>query len=77
MSTALDIARVFNSAVHDLHRLGDCKKMLVSNQLLTGFRDMLMSGDCAIPVLTGVIYFKGVPVVECDQLHELEYAFVK
>lgn len=77
MSTAIEIAKAFNSAVHDLHRLGECKKMLVSPQLLVGFRDLLVEQSPGIPVLEGVIYFRGLPVVACVQLEDLEYSFVK
>jgi len=76
MSETLDVGRTLADATFDQHRLGECKKMLVSPRLMEGFRDALKDREIRLPIV-GIIYIRGVPVVECEQLEGLEYAFVK
>jgi len=67
----------------DLERLGECKKLLASPGLVQAFRDLLKKRAVyvrdfePVPMPTATLYFKGVPVVECEHLQDLEYAFVK
>lgn len=76
MSETLDVGRTLADATFDQHRLGECKKMLVSPRLMEGFRDAFKDREIRLPIAE-TIYIRGVPVVECEQLEGLEYAFVK
>jgi len=77
----IGVSKAIDDANCDLYSLGECKKMLVSPQFLIAFRGMLIKRavDCGFHYLPSgeQMFFKGVPVVECDFLEDLEYAFVK
>ena len=81
MSDLTDIAKVISDMRRDVDALGDCKKMLASSDLIEAMLDLhrevaSLSGK-AIPDSTAELYFRGTPVIECEQLQDLEYAFVK
>ena len=79
-----DTERVLDNASRDLHRLGNCKKMLASPGLIKEFRGTIKNlypsykdqVDGPRPQ-DGQLYFQCVPVIECAHLDGLEYAFVK
>lgn len=81
MSDLADISKVVSEMQRDLHRLGECRKLLVSRDLSVALHALLRERamDMANPerVLMGTMYFRGTLVVECDSLQDLEYAFVK
>jgi hypothetical protein len=80
MSELAGIAKAVDGMKRDLDRLGDCKKMLASPSLYEALRELYIEGALNVgkqPPLNDTLYFKGAPVVECDHLQGMEYAFVK
>ena len=78
MSELAGIAKAVDGMKRDLDRLGDCKKMLASPSLYESLLKLYAEGhDDPEIVRAGTLYFKGAPVVECDHLQGMEYAFVK
>ncbi len=81
MSDLADISKVVSDMKHDLDSLGDCKKMLASPGLVQSLLDLCKEQaeylGKAAPAPIGELYFRGSPVVECEHLEGLEYAFVK
>ncbi len=75
------ISKVVSDMKKDLFNLGDVKKMLASPSLIEAMRDLMIEGatnvGAPVPSRTGTLYFRGAPVVECDHLQGMEYAFVK
>lgn len=81
MSDLADISKVVSDMRHDLDSLGDCKKMLASSGLVQAMLDLYKEQATylgkSVSVPMGELYFRGSPVVECEHLEGLEYAFVK
>ena len=83
MERAIEIGTVLVEAHRDLHRLGQCEKMLASPDLLQAFKEKMMKQqddlylDVRKPRSTDKVLFMGVPVVECEVLEGLEYALVR
>lgn len=81
MSDLADISKVISDMKRYLDSLGECKKMLASPGLVQAIlglhREQAEYLGKPDPTLTGTMYFKGTPVVECEHLEGLEYAFVK
>lgn len=75
------ISKVLSDMKKDLFNLGDVRKMLASPSLIEAMRDLMIEGATNVsapaPSRTGTLYFRGAPVVECDHLQGMEYAFVK
>lgn len=73
---------VINEISRDLYRLKDkeLSRLLASPHLSKWLLERLKRQPVEID-LTKIsvesVYFKGIPVIECDQLHGWEYAFVK
>ena len=81
LERAVEIGMVLVEAHRDLRRLGDCKKMLAAPELVQAFKDELDKRNQNLGFNrragTGELFFRGVPVVECEVLEGLEYAFVR
>lgn len=83
MERAIEIGTVLVEAHRDLHRLGQCEKMLASPDLVQAFKEKMMKQqddlylDARKPRRTGKLFFMGVLVVECEILEGLEYAIVR
>ena len=82
MSDLSEIEKVVSDMRRDLEVLGDCKKMLASTGLVQAMLDLhrefaAHSGKSTEDLFEGELYFRGSPVVECEHLQDLEYAFVK
>jgi hypothetical protein len=81
MSNLADISKVVSNMHRDMDRLGECNKLIASPKLVGALRKLLTERALNIgqhePDFTGVLYFRGTPVIECSQLQDLEYAFVK
>ena len=81
MSYLADIAKVISDMKREVDVLGDCKKMLASADLVEAILDLhrehaSLAGK-PIPDSTAELYFRGSPVIECEHLQDLEYAFVR
>lgn len=81
MSDLADIAKVVADMKRDVDILGDCKKMLASADLVEAMlnlhRESAAFTGKPIPDSTAELYFRGSPVIECEHLQDLEYAFVR
>jgi len=82
MSDLADISKVVSNMQRDLQRLGECRKMLASPGLIEAMlnlhREQAAKLGMPDPTLEGAeLCFKGSPVIECEHLEDLEYAFVR
>jgi hypothetical protein len=84
MTIWLNVETAVNDAKVKLESIGECERMLVSPMLFEAFRRRLeinwvylyMSDKNPGPK-SGEVYFKGVPVLKCERLRDLEFSFVK
>lgn len=81
MSDLAGVGKAVFDMRRDLDKLGECRKLLASPGLAEAMRDLIKEQALNVgksdPFLEGILYFKGTPVVECEHLQDLEYAFVK
>lgn len=80
MSDESGVAKVVTCMALDRSVLGKCKKVLVSTNLSIAlgllFEERALDIGVSVPDLTGRLFFRGVPVFECCDLNDMEYAFV-
>jgi len=85
MKAYMDTATVLVEAHRDLHRMGQCKKMLVAPDLFQALvqkikeqnRPLVDDSVMRVPVPVSQVFFMQTQVVECESLEGLEYAFVR